>query len=557
MISNNSRWISVIALAGLLAIESKGQKLLDDFDKQHDKALLTLDNIDGKPEPKIDKGKLVLMKALRAKGNLTNSAAWNRVAKGTHRQIGIQLRFSTSRGAQGMGFLLLPTDKHGVEGKAPRVDTWETPKLAGAFGFSIDVYNPPTSHWFDAYGNFYGRPEREIALYWDRREIARFLSPIEFRDGELHDLTIQIRYDAGGAFIDLQIDDQVLAENRFFAGLLSYESRPAIGARSGMLYADFLLDRIEVDWKEPAKPEEISPEPQTVRVFDGPLLWSGNRDSTEVVYLPEYDAGEIRRIVMSLRLEPGPGGWDEWDRGAAVYIWRGEDKKSQRIELFRYMTPYKRKYTWYADVTDYLPLLRGSNLMGLHIGTWKGKSNPQKGFQVYVDLHYYEGRPDRLPVAVHQLWSKTYRFNQRKKKGKNPAFDGNTQEAIAAAFPEIQTQIPKDIQSAKIRITTTGHQQDGEFVANVRRLTIAGTKVFENKLWKTDCYLNDCRPQSGTWKFDRAGWAPGSYIAPWEIELTPWLKPGQALKLLYRPSVFEKKKVAAEHWVDAVLILYR
>jgi Peptide-N-glycosidase F, C terminal len=551
--------VPVLILMGALASPGLSQKLLDDFDKQHDKTKLTLENFDGKPEPKIEKGKLILMQALQAKGNLNNSAAWDRVAEGIHRQVEMKLRFSTSPGAQGMGFALLPTAKHGIIGKAPRVDAWEAPKMPGTFAFSVDVYNPPTSHWFDAFGNYYGRPEREVALFWDRKEIARFLVPVEIRDRKMHDLTVKVRYDAGGAFVSVQVDDALLAENRFFAGLISYESRPAVGARSGLLYSDFILDKVEVEWTEPSKALEISPKAQTIQVFDGPLLWASNRDSQQVVYLPEYEPGEVRRIVMSLRLEPGPGGWDEWDRGAAVYIWRGEDKKSERIELFRYMTPYKRKYTWFADVTDYAPLLRGGHLMGLHIGTWKGKSEPQKGFKVYVDLHYYEGKPDRIPVSVHQLWAKIYKFNEKKKKkgeaGKS--FNGNTEEAIAKGFPEVKTKIPEGIKSAKIRITTTGHQQDGEFVANVRRLTVAGSKVFENNLWTTDCYLNNCRPQSGTWKFDRAGWAPGSYITPWEIELGKWVKPGQPLTLLYRPSVFEKKVVAAEHWVDAVLILYR
>ncbi len=34
------------------------------------------------------------------------------------------------------------------------------------------------------------------------------------------------------------------------------------------------------------------------------------------------------------------------------------------------------------------------------------------------------------------------------------------------------------------------------------------------------------RPQFGTWKFSRAGWAPGDVVHPWWIDLTPHLVPG-------------------------------
>ncbi len=54
-------------------------------------------------------------------------------------------------------------------------------------------------------------------------------------------------------------------------------------------------------------------------------------------------------------------------------------------------------------------------------------------------------------------------------------------------------------------------------------------------LWKTDCYLNPNRPQFGTWKFSRAGWAPGDVVRPWWIDLTPKLEPGEVATLDYQP----------------------
>src|SRR3712207_7924990 len=53
------------------------------------------------------------------------------------------------------------------------------------------------------------------------------------------------------------------------------------------------------------------------------------------------------------------------------------------------------------------------------------------------------------------------------------------------------------------------------FMPSKRTLTVTGNatqKTWDNILWKTDNYLNPCRPQGGTWKYDRAGWAPGDIV---------------------------------------------
>ena len=56
---------------------------------------------------------------------------------------------------------------------------------------------------------------------------------------------------------------------------------------------------------------------------------------------------------------------------------------------------------------------------------------------------------------------------------------------------------------------------------------------FENTLWKDDCYLNPNRPQFGTWKFSRAGWAPGDVVWPWWIDVSQHMQPGQTAVVRY------------------------
>jgi sialate O-acetylesterase len=508
--------------------------------------------------PRLDKknGVLKLAEAFRARGMLQNAVAFDRVAPGLHARLSAKLRFRTSYGTEGMSLVFLPTRDHGNSGKPPKLKAWELPLLKGSLGISIDVSNPPTSQWFDGFGNIHHMPEREIALFWNGKELKRFLSPVEFRDEKIHDLFLALRYDLGGAFVSIRIDDRALCEETFFPGLLPFESRVALGARSGPeRYADFSVDEIDVRWEDPLPSERGREHPDAkLELFGKTTLWAGHRKEEQDFDLPDIPPAQIRRIVLTLQLEPGPGGWDEWDRGASVYLLLPHKNKGQgnkknshpgKIELFRYITPFRRRYAWSADVTDFAPLLRGRRRLGLSISTWKGKSKPQKGFRPKVTLRYYKGRPSRIPFRILPLYNKSFHF-------------GNSDEAIAQAFPGLRLPIPQACNDAKLRITVTGHGQDGEFTPSTLYLRVGEKKTFEKLLWNEEVYLNPCRPQSGTWKFHRAAWAPGSFVSPWEIELGPWLRPGTSLSLRYWPALYKKKKgLQASHSLSAVLVLYR
>ena len=126
-------------------------------------------------------------------------------------------------------------------------------------------------------------------------------------------------------------------------------------------------------------------------------------------------------------------------------------------------------------------------------------------------------------------------------------------------------------------ITTTGHTKVGEFTPSLRTVVFAPVengdpakeKRFENLLWKADNYLNPNRPQFGTWKTSRAGWAPGDVVRPWLIDLTPYIVPGKTAELRYEPEPYgfsavlgdqrptEDQINQAVHLVRAYLILYR
>ena len=69
---------------------------------------------------------------------------------------------------------------------------WDEPNAAHAISIGFDVHNPPPTAmepdekgrvmgWFDAAGNWYDRPQREISVHANSRERLNVLSDVEFR----------------------------------------------------------------------------------------------------------------------------------------------------------------------------------------------------------------------------------------------------------------------------------------------------------------------------------------------------------------------------------------
>ena len=367
------------------------------------------------PGPEVERGSLVLLNGMRSRGRLRNSVAFARTAEGIHRRVRATVTFRLSKGAHGGAFALLDTARHGIEGPAPEVEAWEEPNIAGSLAVGLDVFNPPTRHWFDEHGHVHDQPQREVSVHVDGRELAGALSPVEFRDGRPHRLDVGVRFSAGGAYVTVRIDRKPVFDERFFPGITPYESRVALGGRTGGMAANLMIDDVRVEYEGPAEADAISPEPVRVRTFDAAQITSGRQTVEETFRLPA--AGEaFQRVILSLTLGPGEKGWDEWDRNAAVYAW---DDEGQRVEILRWITPFAREYTWRVDVTDYQSILRGERKMASYISSYKGGN----GFSVTIDLDYYPGVPEREAFRVVNLWNLNYTF-------------GNEEERIAEAFPE-------------------------------------------------------------------------------------------------------------------------
>ncbi len=339
--------------------------------------------------------------------------------------------------------------------------------------------------------------------------------------------------------VTVLIDGTPAYADAFVIGPDAYRSRLAFGFNpgGGKGRCDFALTRLTY-----ADRTQPSPSPTHAVVFDGAILTGAHQQDVATVDLPAADKS-AERVILTLTLSAPPGGIDPWDRSGSIYVW-GDD--GERHEVLRFMTPFGRPYRWRADVTDYQSLLRGRRKFAAYIDTWA------KGWSVDVALDYFWGRPALQAFRVTTLWSGNWEY-------------GNPADPMDAKFVPRRPILDRATKAAKIRLIVTGHGMSpntgnaAEFMPALRTLMVNG-HAFENLLWKTDNYLNPCRPQGGTWKFDRAGWGPGSLVVPWDVDVTSLVKPAQPALIEYKPQPYLNQnagKSRAYHIVEVQLIEYR
>ncbi len=482
------------------------------------------------------------LQLLSGKGGEANSAAWPLCAPGSWRQIEAQWRLRLTPGVKGASFALLNTAHFANEGPAfqllrargispdPREPEWDEPNLWGSFALAFDASNPPTEDPFNAFGNVHDRPQREVSLHFDGREIFNAACPVDFATGEWLAVKLELAFVTGGAEVTLNVAGKDVYSRAFVPHLLPYESRAALAA-VGDAPGQCAIDDLQVRWKTPAAQ---TPAPVTVQTFHSEWLTGGRSEPEREFDLlpPEF----AERVILTYRFKPMVDR-DEWDRQAAVYAWDGDS----RIEIARILTPFQlwgATYEFVVDVSDYRQLLVGRRKLCVFAG-----ANVNKGFVVDLDLTYYRKPADvpALPkvLALKNVWSGHAHFN-------NP-------DSVKKTFGERTVDVPAGTRGAKLRITVTGHGSL-EFKP-MDRTVLAGGKEFKNTLWTSDCYLNPYRPQFGTWKYDRAGWGPGSVARTWEIDLKDCFEPGKPLKLTYTSQELDTKDWA-EHWIEGQVIFY-
>jgi hypothetical protein len=467
-----------------------------------------------------------------------DSVAFAAPAHARPRSLQVAFRLRMTGPAEGAGLVLLGTAAFGRAGPAPTL-TWQEPNLRGCLAVGFDARDPKSDNWFDADGNVCDRPQHEVSLHWDGEELANVLSPVAFEDGKPHEVAVGVTFVVAGALVSVALDGRDVYRDAFLIGPRPYEWRPAFGFNPG-------ADMSSCDFALLAAACAGHPDPPIqrtrVRVFRGAVLNSGHQEETVEADLPP--AGRpVKRIILTYTLAAPPGGIDPWDR---VISFLAPDEQGRRLQILRGITPFGKPYTWHADVTDYQSILRGRRKMAVVIGTWV------KGWLVDMTLDYYWGKPDLEPFRVTQLWAGDWEY-------------GNPADPLDGHFETRRPVLDPATRAARLRIVVTGHGMSpntdnaAEFYPAKRTVTVNGA-AFESLLWREDNYLNPCRPQGGTWKFDRAGWGPGALVRPWDLDITRLVRPGRPATMDYKPAPYVNEnagKGRASHLVEVQLIEYR
>ena len=453
-------------------------------------------------------------------------------------------------GGDGGAIVFLNTREYGRRGPAPFVKSWVEPNLTRTFAVGIDVHNPPDKEMFSAWGNYQDLPQREVSLHYDGRELVKRVAPKEFR-GDFADVVIDLRFVAGGAVVTVEIAGARVYDEHFLPHVMPYPMRLAFGAGTrGKETTQFDVKA----WRFQHQPltNPMRP-PLHVELFNHVLTDNSKTFYETTVDLPPA-TWAFERIILTLDIHDAGKDWDEWDRNGEISLFDDEGKK---FGIVPFITSYRTECHWKVDITHFRPWLTGKRKFEIRAGTTFYKN---RGYMMSVSLDFHHGMPTLHPYAIRPLWHGTAKY----KSDKNHFQD---------FFLPQEVEIPKDANAARIWSTTTGHSQVGEFTPSKRtvvfRPNIAEetTYSFQNTLWKTDVYLNPNRPQFGTWKFSRAGWAPGDIVHPWWIDLTENLQPGATARIGYESSRYdipdgprkpsEKELAKAQHVVRSYVIFYR
>ena len=199
-------------------------------------------------------------------------------------------------------------------------------------------------------------------------------------------------------------------------------------------------------------------------------------------------------------------------------------------EIMSFVTPYGiglnlgvEGRTWYFDVSDFEPILKGDKRILMTLG---GQNQEQND----VEFWFIVGTPPRNVVGFNQIWQGTNRTGQAS------LVNINNQNRFA---PE-NVSIPANGKYFKMRSSITGHGADGEFEANGGQVSHylnlnGGADEFE---WiiSEECAFNPVFPQGGTWVYDRQGWCPGQRSLLKEFNLTPIVNAGATVSVDYNAS---------------------
>ncbi len=518
----------------------------DKTDPSNEEAPITFTKFSQGSGPSLKEGVFHLLDSNKTE-NQSNTIGFESEQDQLQKKIEFSCMLKVQKGGDGGGIAFLNCKYYGKRGSCPYLSNWTIPNFKATFAIGIDVHNPPSTDLFDKFGNIDGKPQREISLHWNNREIIKKYAKKEFRD-LLTELKVTINHVLGGAEVTLKIGDEIIFDKYFIPGMHPYLSRIGIGASTSKVTTEFDIKNIVFKKSEETKKTR---KPMHFQIFNHVMTDNSKISFEKEIELPLPQFG-FGRIIMTLQIHPAGKDWDEWDRCGSVEV---IDSNGESHNILPFITSYYTPCHWKVDVTHFRKYLEGKTKIKIIAGT---KFYKNRGFMMSLDLDFYHGIPEFEPYKIVPLWLGKAKYKSH-------------ENHFSDFFDIKKIKLDKETVTAKLNIITTGHAQVGEFVPSKRTITFsqkgnAKKTVFQNFLWKDDCYLNPHRPQFGTWKFSRAGWAPGDICRPWWIDLTPYIQPEKEIELEYtpfpyylngRPQSYEKEVGKAEHIINSYIILYR
>jgi hypothetical protein len=139
--------------------------------------------------------------------------------------------------------------------------------------------------------------------------------------------------------------------------------------------------------------------------------------------------------------------------------------------------------------------------------------------EIDIRFAFIKGTPVRNVQSIQPIW---------------PVTSYGYTSILNNAHLETRT-LPTDanVKSMKVRVTTTGHGQEGEFIPRNHSINVnGGSSEFSWQVWK-ECSENPIHPQGGTWVYDRAGWCPGEPSVLNEYEIMPFVTTGSPFTIDY------------------------
>ena len=209
------------------------------------------------------------------------------------------------------------------------------------------------------------------------------------------------------------------------------------------------------------------------------------------------------------------------------------------FQIMSFVTPYginldlgDEGKTWYFDVTDYSPILKGNKRI-----TVSGGGQWQEDMD--IKFHFIIGTPPRNILEMQQIW--------------RPQSKSYTTILADGAFEPRDVIMNASASAYKVRTTITGHGQQGEFISRNHYINIdGGSSEFVWPVW-TECAGNPVYPQGGTWIYDRAGWCPGQASDIREDDITSLVTTGQTHVLDYG---IVSAGGTSNYWVSSQLVSY-